>query len=414
MNSQLKYLKTNLTLTALCALAILAPITAFFSTRAVVPLTILAALAGLFDQYRRREIQLPLNLLPLALLVGIVLWALVSSIWALDSFQAIRGSGKIFGNFLIGIVLLGLALKSRDEFSPKMPGYALMAGMVSGLMAITIDALFEQPLSSLVYGKIVVTVIGFYWLNASTAILIILVWPLIAFLKVENKLSWGLIILAWLTWVTHLIGFNTGLVVLGITAALFFPFLILGNRAFTALSMLVVAGILTSPILIPQVLDPVVFAQIEEAPKPAVHRMYIWKFTSDRLLEKPIVGWGMNAARLIPGGKERAKDEFRGAYGEFLPLHPHNAGLQIWLELGIPGTLAFAALLAILLQRARALDLTRISGALLLLQFLSAFLFSEVSFGIWQSWWQAVLWINIAVAILLCRPPAPPDRPQPG
>jgi len=95
-------------------------------------------------------------------------------------------------------------------------------------------------------------------------------------------------------------------------------------------------------------------------------------------------------------------------------LHPHNAGLQIWLELGIPGTLAFAALLAILLQRARALGLAGVAAPFLLLQFLSAFLFSEVSFGIWQSWWQAVLWINIALAVLLCRPPPAPERAQPG
>jgi O-antigen ligase len=415
MNSQLKYLKTNLTVLVFCALAVLVPMTAFFSTRAVVPLTILAVLVGTFDQIRRREWRFPIDAMTAILLGAVVLWALISAAWALDSFLAFRGAGKILGNVTIGILLLGLALKLRDEFQPKLLGYALTVGMVIALSALTIDPLFNQPFSALVYGgPISVNAIGLYWLNASTAILIVLVWPLIVFLKGEKKLFWGLVILAWLTWVTHLIGFNTGLVVIGISAVLFIPLLLLRARAFAILSVLVAAAIFLSPFVLPRVFDPVVYAPMEAVPKPLVHRMYIWKFASGRLLEKPFVGWGMNAARVIPGGKERATDKFRASYGEFLPLHPHNAGLQIWLELGIPGTLAFAALLAILLQRARALGLAGVAAPFLLLQFLSAFLFSEVSFGIWQSWWQAVLWINIALAVLLCRPPPAPERAQPG
>jgi len=415
MNSQLKYLKTNLTLVAFCALAVLVPMTAFFSTRAVVPLTILAVLVGLFDQIRRREWHFRVSVMATILLGAVVLWALISASWALDSFLAFRGSGKLLGNVTIGILLLGLALKLRDEYPPKYLGYALTAGMVIALSATTIDSLFNQPFSALIYGgPITVNAIGFYWLNASTAILIVMVWPLMVFLIAEKKLIWGLGILAWLTWVTQLIGFNTGLVVIGIGAVLFIPLLLLRNRAFAILSVLIAATIFLSPFVLPRVFDPEVYAPVEAVPKPLVHRMYIWKFASDRLLEKPFAGWGMNAARIIPGGKERATDEFRDSYGEFLPLHPHNAGLQIWLELGIPGTLAFAALLVILLQRARALGLAGVAAPFLLLQFLSAFLFSEVSFGIWQSWWQAVLWINIAVAVLICRPRPAPGEPQPA
>ena len=128
-----------------CALAVLVPMTAFFSTRAVVPLTILAVLVGTFDQIRRREWRFPIDAMTAILLGAVVLWALISAAWALDSFLAFRGAGKILGNVTIGILLLGLALKLRDEFQPKLLGYALTVGMVIALSALTIDPLFNQP-----------------------------------------------------------------------------------------------------------------------------------------------------------------------------------------------------------------------------------------------------------------------------
>jgi O-antigen ligase len=118
-------------------------------------------------------------------------------------------------------------------------------------------------------------------------------------------------------------------------------------------------------------------------------------------LEKPVLGWGMNSARSMPGGKDKVVDKNGRMYGDQLPLHPHNAVLQIWLELGLPGAILFTALIALLISRMRDLPLTRSAMTLMVVQFLSVFMFSESSFGIWQSWWQAVLWINISLGILL-------------
>ncbi len=57
-------------------------------------------------------------------------------------------------------------------------------------------------------------------------------------------------------------------------------------------------------------------------------RVEIWSYTVNRALEKPLFGWGYEAAR---------------RFAPVIPDHPHNMSLQAWLELGIPGLLLLAA-----------------------------------------------------------------------
>ena len=51
-------------------------------------------------------------------------------------------------------------------------------------------------------------------------------------------------------------------------------------------------------------------------------RAGIWRFVSGEVLSHPLIGWGMDASRMWPN---------------LIPLHPHNAALQVWLELGAVG-----------------------------------------------------------------------------
>ena len=70
------------------------------------------------------------------------------------------------------------------------------------------------------------------------------------------------------------------------------------------------------------------------------HRLLIWDFAGKRIAERPLLGWGLDASRAIPGGKELIRPDQKR-----LPLHPHDAALQVWLELGLPGAVLFALLL---------------------------------------------------------------------
>jgi O-antigen ligase len=128
------------------------------------------------------------------------------------------------------------------------------------------------------------------------------------------------------------------------------------------------------------------------------HRMTIWSFAADRIAVQPLTGWGFEASRTIGGKEELRVARPDGAvYSEALmPLHPHNAPLQVWLELGGLG----AGLLAMFLAASMLRLLRGAEGLARAYQaagFAAGAVISTVSFGFWQSWWQCSLWLCAAL-----------------
>jgi exopolysaccharide production protein ExoQ len=137
-----------------------------------------------------------------------------------------------------------------------------------------------------------------------------------------------------------------------------------------------------------------------------IHRLAIWHFAIDRIAERPILGWGLDASRALPGGSEIIEDpglpELARPDAPWMPLHPHNAALQWRLELGLPGTVLGSFVVLWVLWRigsaatvprgARASSLALIAGALVV---------AMVSYGIWQAWWQSSLWLMAALSLAL-------------
>lgn len=159
-------------------------------------------------------------------------------------------------------------------------------------------------------------------------------------------------------------------------------------------------GVVVLPLampLVPMFVDRVAVTRaIPNFPPSFYQRLEIWNFALERIRERPILGWGFDAARAIPGGNDKFHvsfqvpwmPEFYETSTEFMPLHPHNGGLQIWLELGGVGALLLAVALWRLVQTQ--VGPTRESSVMA--GFVAAALVpSTVAFGMTQSWWLALL-----------------------
>jgi O-antigen ligase len=153
---------------------------------------------------------------------------------------------------------------------------------------------------------------------------------------------------------------------------------------------------------------PLTFARLERLPGlgetadsfkiSAGHRLLIWSFAGDRIAERPVTGWGLDSSRAIPG----ADDPIR--LGEtWLPLHPHNAALQVWLELGAPGAALFALLAAIVWRALASIDwpplFAAAAGASLTIAFIGCF----ATYGIWQEWWLGTLSFSLFLVLVMAR-----------
>jgi len=130
---------------------------------------------------------------------------------------------------------------------------------------------------------------------------------------------------------------------------------------------------------------------------------------AQRVLERPFLGWAMDGSRTIPGADDEViviRHNLGGVpvHEAQLPLHPHNAPLQWWLELGLGGLLAVVTLLGRLIVLASRHQ--GIAAGAMLAAIGSAFCISSVSYGFWQSWWQGGLWLTAAMLVSLfsCRP----------
>jgi O-antigen ligase len=126
------------------------------------------------------------------------------------------------------------------------------------------------------------------------------------------------------------------------------------------------------------------------------HRIVIWQFVTKRIAEKPILGWGLNSSRAVPGGKEGPHEGT-----ELLPLHPHNVPLQLWLELGFIGAALAAAGLAAATLRLNLLFRSRLELGLATATVGATVAACAVGYGMWQGWWLGTIWLALAAVASL-------------
>lgn len=101
-------------------------------------------------------------------------------------------------------------------------------------------------------------------------------------------------------------------------------------------------------------------------------RLDIWRLAERLIEQKPFTGWGLDASRTIAG----------------IPLHPHNAALQIWLELGLPGAAIAAVVFTWIFYGIGELQAEDPEMAGAAAGAVAAYLvIGALSFGVWQEWW---------------------------
>jgi O-antigen ligase len=225
--------------------------------------------------------------------------------------------------------------------------------------------------------------------NRGLAALAVLTWPAVAALEARGRRRLALA-LPFLMAVPIFVMDSLSAKVALVAAMVAFHLLARARWAATAMAVLLPAFVAFWPVTF-QALGPPVFEMprvYDAMPATAQHRIEIWRFTLDRAYERPWLGWGAEASRAVPGGDVKYSGERK-----YMPLHPHNGAMQILLEQGIIGLVLSCAALALLLDRWRALDVSRAAqaagGALVIAYMAVGF----SAFGYWASWWMALGWL---------------------
>ncbi len=366
----------------------------------------LAALAAILGSAGRREWP-RLHRTLSWLLAALVIWGAISATWSIvpdrSASQALRllliAAGTTF--------LLSGAL-SLDTAGRKNLEIFLITGVGLGLLFM----LFELATGGLVHGALngfeKNPVQNLFELNRASSVVSIAAW--VAIIPAWRRFGWvGAAVLVLVSgFVIWQLQPGSPFLAITVGAGFFAVAWFAPSLAMIALLATVAAALVMIPFMAE--LTPIVTELIRAlgfTEFSLLHRIAIWEFASERLLAQPIVGWGLDASRSIGSGQMVGVDDAPnlGARAvDVLPLHPHNALIQVWLELGVLGALIVAGLFASIILAIWRGVMGRLERAAAFAAVAAAFVNAELSFGIWQGWWLSCLALFAIVMTALVAP----------
>ncbi len=373
---------------------LLAPLAAVLQSKALSPIATLAMIAavGLGRLRQGSWPWPPFGPRGLACWLAVALfgWGALSAAWSLQPQRALVTALQLGGFMLLGAAGCR-AVAADTPLARARLLLALGAGLALGLLAAGLDQASGNALRLGVRG--LDARVGIEWGLKPAASFMALLLPLVLLVPGLPRWQAALAMLAGAGVLLSLPGESAKLAVLGAGGAALVLRLVprWGPRLLgPCLALLVLA--------MPALLGPGLKQGIPAAGLglSAAHRLLIWDFVIDRIQEKPMLGWGLEASRSIPSASQPASDATLARFGLLtapsytaftqlsrLPLHPHNAPLQLWLELGLVGAALAAALAWALGLLAARSAYPALAGAVLV----SATVSGMLSFGIWQEWW---------------------------
>ncbi len=371
----------------LMVVAVMTPLVAYLGNQGFAPLVAAAGLVCLPTLRARRP---PLH--GLMALLALVLWACASSWWSV--FSPIKPDGKLNPETVTAVKLvLELALYSAFVvaalgLSPLWARRGLMT-LGAGLAVVGLILLVEAMTGAALYKAIRAAAHqpvrpDFAPRNVARVsyVLALLFFPVALFLTRERLALAALPILAGMVAGAIGLNVNTPILALLVSGAVFLLVWKTGRIGLLILLGGVAAYFALAPLLVHWIapLDPLHIAQGEIGKESWGARVSLWRFAADRILERPLWGWGLDASRAFPA----------------IPLHTHDAAMQLWLELGLPGAALAAAFFVWLIGRIDKLEAVDRPAAAAAAASLSAYLVvGALSFGAWQEWW-------LALAALAC------------
>ena len=404
----------------LAVMVLLLPVVAIYARQQIVAVLIFGALAAVAAARIGKPAPPsrwagldPWPFVAFALFAG---WAAFSLIWTIDPARSIGVSGKLAGIGLAGFLIVLAARRCREQ-DRAIVGIACIAAAGLSIFSIGVEGLIDLavikwlwpllgqvPPKKLVYLNFPLLVMSAIVPLASIYALV-RGWGWIALLLYAAALAVALQLES-ASAILSLLVSGLGLLVFGWTPRWF------GHAAAAfALAM--------AMLFIPVMGKPLAgfrpaLQTAERMGDSARHRLAIWGALSGKLRENPVTGVGMGAVRSIP-----RKNEFIAVPNSdgsparlrvyLIPMHPHNAGLEIGLELGAIGIALALFLVLALLRTALAATDDRWACAGIAALACAIAATSMTALSIWNYAYLST-WLVIFALLVAWRPRRDPDQ----
>lgn len=321
-----------------------------------------------------------------------IVWALivvlvgVSALWIGDLDEGLERTSKIAASLGFAVLLFYLAAELPE--SVRVPLRRLFVfSFCFGLALIAINMLTGSGLYRLVASKKALDVAS-ESSNRAAVVLSVFLWPcvLAAWQSGTRNLLRLLVLPVAALLITILTESQSAQVATGVGIVILISATILPRITLAVAFVGGVAVLLGMPFFLatacPELLRPGI--GWHEASVGA--RLEIWCAIGKGVFDAPLIGHGVEAVRYV-----REWGLAHLYFPDRTILHPHNAALQVWYELGLIGAALMAAIWVATVNRIARLPAEM--RAICLASALSILLIACISHGLWQSWWLGTLGI---------------------
>jgi O-antigen ligase len=317
-------------------------------------------------------------------------WLFLSCIWSLNGVYAftkyITAASVAIGFMILSDTNLLEEKKLNKFFRPLFIG-AFVAVILfaieyktQGYISLSFRKIFQK--SDRQYFTL-------YFLDRGCSVLSMISWPIFYVLLKRKKFFMTIIYFIIVAYVLRISDSLASFLAFILGFATFFTIFL--TRAFLIYG--IVLTIISASIFMPvfsYYQSPRDISSVNAIPDSGKHRLFIWKFTATKAMEKPIFGWGFNSSPVIPVDEEDDIVYFNQYKWHPLPLHPHNIFMQIWLECGAIGLVLLSmvfikTIFRIYNNHKRNKDLIWTSTVCAC--FMNYLFISMISYGMWQMWW---------------------------
>jgi O-antigen ligase len=310
----------------------------------------------------------------------LILYAGLSSFWAVDKAMASEQSFKMFLAFAM-VVAIERLMPPLDENRFR---YTAPFGVALAAVILIVELSTSGVLRSYFFGP------NPAYLNRSVINVSLLLWPALALTTgrhytLQRLGLIGLMCIAVFlsSSLSALLGLAAGLIVMALAY-------VSGRLAAIGVVIVTIAAFIAMPVAAKLLADFAMQTGMDTVVDISTERrLEIWEAFSRAALQRPLLGFGLESSRYF------GIDPIGGVDWSIGPVHhPHNPILQIWVELGGIGiALAGFTMLGVILSvgnlalRRRPFAYGAVTATLAI---------SMVSHGAWQSWWISLLMLMVA------------------
>jgi O-antigen ligase len=333
----------------------------------------------------------------LGILGLVVAFASISALWSpITSLNTAKAIGRFTGLHLLMQLLFSSAFViaaarldvSKAETSLTWLGFGLLAQAVILVIEGLTQAGIYQSLQGVITDKVRPDLavrnvaVGGYVLAA-------LFWPVAATFWRQGRKQLVIALVLAVGFSTVFLRGDSPTIALVLSALIFALVLKGGRPAVLATGAVAMIYWLTTPWAMLALQKAGVFDILQHhLPASWRARLDIWSFTNAHLLSSPLRGWGLDASRAFPGK---------------ISLHPHDAAVQIWFELGVAGAVLAAAFWGFIFWRIARDSDDRFFAATACACATVYLVIGAISFSLWQDWWIGLGALAMAACVALRR-----------